>query len=154
MQATGKGQFVGVVLHIFSHSTGWWGEGDDMFFVDGEKFPPSLHGTGLEDYFNNAWGFQGEFNFPFVGYSLKGDKTWTGQHSMYRFHITDPIYFEKSLKAGIEHGHANDRKDDYSSTAYWYQTEPHQKLFPLPAVKDRLADQFYQIEVLPKNLPN
>jgi D-arabinan exo alpha-(1,3)/(1,5)-arabinofuranosidase (non-reducing end) len=154
MDAEGRGQFVGVVLNVHGFSTGWWGEGDDMFFVDGERFPPSLHGTGLEDYFNNAWGFQEEFNYPFIGYSLKGDKEWTGMHTMYRFHVQDPIYFRKSLRAGIEHGHANDRADDYSSTAYWYQTEPHKRLDPLPPVEQRLPVRFYKIEVLEKNLPN
>ena len=73
---------------------------------------------------------------------------------MYRFHIADPMYFQKSLRAGIEHGHANHRSDDFSSTAYWYQTEPHKKLEPLPPVKLRLPDQFYKIQVLEKNLPN
>jgi hypothetical protein len=157
MEATGRGQFVGVVLHVHGLTTGWWGEGDDMFFVDGEKFPPSVHGTGLEDYFNNALGFQEEFNYPYIGYSRKGNNdnnNWTGMHSMYRFHIADPIYFQKSLVAGIEHGHANQRSDDYSSTAYWYQTEPHKKLEPLPPLKLRLRNDYYKIEVLDKNLPN
>jgi len=154
MEAAGKGQYVGTVLHINGHSTGWWGEGDDMFFIDGEGFPPSIHGTGLEDYFNNAWGFQEEFNYPFIGYSLKGDRNGTGMHSMYRFHIADPIYFRKSLRAGIEHGHANQRSDDYSSTAYWYQTEPHKPLEPLPPVNRRLPDLHYRIEILPHDLPN
>lgn len=154
MDAVGRGQFVGVILNVQGHSTGWWGEGDDMFFIDGEGFPPSLHGTGLEDYFNNAWGFQEEFNYPYIGYSLKGNKDWTGQHTMYRFHIADPIHFSKSLRAGIEHGHANDRADDDSSTAFWYQTEPHKKLEPLPPVEKRYADHFWQIEILKQNLPN
>ena len=75
-------------------------------------------------------------------------------HSMNRFHISDPIYFQKSLRAGIEHGHANQRSDDYSSTAYWYQTEPHKKLEPLPPVKMRFPNPSYRIQVLDKNLPN
>jgi hypothetical protein len=154
MEAEGRGQFVGVILNIQGYSTGWWGEGDDMFFVDGEGFPPSLHGTGLEDYFNNAWGFQDEFNYPFIGYSLKGNRDFTGMHTMYRFHIQDPVYFRKSLRAGIEHGHANDRADDYSSVAFWYQTEPHKRLEPLPPVEKRLPHPFWKVEVLEKNLPN
>jgi hypothetical protein len=154
VEAEGRGHFVGVVLNIQGYSTGWWGEGDDMFFVDGEGFPPSLHGTGLEDYFNNAWGFQDEFNYPFIGYSLKGNRDFTGMHTMYRFHIQDPVYFRKSLRAGIEHGHANDRADDYSSVAYWYQAEPHKKMEPLPVLERRLPHPFYRVEVLEKNLPN
>ncbi|MEO7143090.1 MAG: glycoside hydrolase family 172 protein [Bryobacteraceae bacterium] len=154
VDAQGRGQFVGVVLSVQGYATGWWGEGDDMFFIDGERFPPSIHGTGLEDYFNNGWGFQEEFNYPFIGYSLKGNGDWTGQNTMYRFHIPDPIYFKKSLRATIEHGHANHRADDYSSTAYWYQTEPHKPFPPLPPVIARMPDQHWKIEVLPENLPN
>ena len=154
VDAVGRGQFVGVVLNVQGFSTGWWGEGDDMFFIDGEGFPPSLHGTGLEDYFNNAWGFQDEFNYPFIGYSLKGNRDGTGMHTMYRFHIQDPIYFRKSLRAGIEHGHANSRSDDFSSVAYWYQTEPHKRFEPFPQVSQRLPNLYWKIEVLEKNLPN
>jgi hypothetical protein len=154
VDAVGRGQFVGVILNVQGHSTNWWGEGDDMFFVDGEAFPPSLHGTGLEDYFNNAWGYQEEFSYPYIGYSLKGNKDWTGAHTMYRFHVTDPVYFTKSLRAGIEHGHANHRADDYSSTAFWYQTEPHKKLEALPGVEKRYPDKAWKIEVLKENLPN
>jgi hypothetical protein len=73
---------------------------------------------------------------------------------MYRFHIQDPIYFEKSLRATIEHGHANDREDVYTSVAFWYQTEPHQKLLPLPPVNERLPNAFWKIQPLEHNLPN
>ncbi|MFN8008818.1 MAG: glycoside hydrolase family 172 protein [Terriglobia bacterium] len=154
VDAVGKGQFVGVILNVQGFSTGWWGEGDDMWFVDGESYPPSLHGTGLEDYFGNAWGFQDEFNYPFIGYSRKGNNDGTGYHTMYRFHIQDPIYFTKSLHGGIEHGHANSRADEFSSTAYWYQTEPHKKFDPLPQLDKRLPNAYWKIEVLEKELPN
>ena len=73
---------------------------------------------------------------------------------MYRFHIEDPVYFQKSLRATIEHGHADDREDDYTSVAFWYQTEPHEKLSPLPPVKERLPNAFWKIQKLEKNLPN
>lgn len=154
LDAAGKGQFVGVVLNVQGFSSGWWGEGDDMWFVDGEGFPPSLHGTGLEDYFGNAWGFQDEYNFPFTGYSRKGNDDGTGYHTMYRFHLQDPIYFSKSLRGGIEHGHANSHSDDFSSTAYWYQTEPHQKLEPLPPVGKRMPNLHWKIQILPDELPD
>jgi hypothetical protein len=154
MDATGRGHYVGVILSIQGHSTGWWGEGDDMFFIDGATSPPSINGTGLEDYFGNAWMFQREFNYPFIGYSLQGNKDWTGTHTMYRFHIQDPIYFQKSLRAGIEHGHANHRADEYSSVAFWYQTEPHKGFDPLPPVERRLPTPFWKIDVLKENLPN
>lgn len=154
MHATGKGQYVGTILSIHGHSTGWWGEGDDMFFIDGATEPPSINGTGMEDYFNNAWTFQDRFNYPFIGYSVKGPGDWTGYHAMYRFHVQDPIYFEKSLRAGIEHGHANRRSDDYTSVAFWYQTEPHERLEALPPLKQRLPRPWFRIEVLEENLPN
>ncbi len=154
MEATGKGQYVGTILNVFGLSTGWWGEGDDMFFIDGETGHATINGTGMEDYFNNAWAFQKEFNYPFIGYSQQGNRDWTGSHTMYRFHIEDPIYFQKSLRATIEHGHADDRQDDYTSVAFWYQTEPHQKLFPLPPVHERLPNAFWKIQKLEKNLPN
>jgi hypothetical protein len=142
LDAEGRGQFVGVTMHVQALATGWWGEGDDFFWIDGAE-QPTLHGTGLEDYFCSAWNFNllnREFNFPYFGYARKGNAhpDYTGRHSMYRFHIEDPIPFEKSLRFSIEHGHANDRGDDYSSVAYWYQTEPHKKFLPLIDVKDRL----------------
>lgn len=154
MDAKGKGQYVGTILNVFGLSTGWWGEGDDMFFIDGDSTRATINGTGMEDYFNNAWMFQKEFNYPFIGYSQQGNRDWTGSHTMYRFHVEDPIYFQKSLRATIEHGHANTREDDYTSVAFWYQTEPHQKLVPLPPVNERLPNAFWKIQKLEKNLPN
>jgi hypothetical protein len=151
---TGKGQFVGLILNVQGFATGWWGEGDDMFFVDGESFPPSLHGTGLEDYFGSAWGFDDEFNYPFTGYSRKGNNDGTGMHTMYRFHITDPIHFTKSLRATIEHGHANSRSDDFSSVAFWYQTEPHRKFEPLLPVDARMPNDYWKIELLKSHVPD
>lgn len=154
MEARGRGQYVGTILNVFGYSTGWWGEGDDMFFIDGDNDHATINGTGMEDYFNNAWAFQKEFNYPYIGYSQQGNRDWTGSHTMYRFHIPDPIYFQQSLRATIEHGHANVRQDEYTSVAFWYQTEPHQKLIPLPPVKERMPSAFWKIEKLEKNLPN
>ena len=73
---------------------------------------------------------------------------------MYRFHVQDPVYFQKSLRAGIEHGHANHRADDYSSVAFWYQTEPHKEFDPFPPVDRRLPTPFWKIDLLKENLPN
>ena len=154
MDASGRGHFVGVTMSVLQNQDYWFGEGDDMFFIDGETARATVNGTGMEDYFNNAWMFQKEFNYPFIGYSQQGNRDWTGSHTMYRFHIGDPIYFQKSLRATIEHGHANDREDDYTSVAFWYQTEPHQKLLPLPPVNERLPNAFWKIQKLDKNLPN
>ncbi len=138
MEATGRGHFVGVTMSVIEDADGWWGEGDDMFFVDGED-RPSINGTGTEDYFLGAWDFGGKqfsyglFGAPVVGPEKKGSK-W----SVYRFHLDSPIPFTKSLRATIEHGHANDRGDDFYSVAYWYQTEPHAAFPALPAVENRL----------------
>lgn len=154
MRAIGTGQFVGVILAVQGYSTGWWGEGDDMFFIDGAEGRASINGTGMEDYFGSGWMFRDEYNYPFTGYSDQGNKDWTGTHVMYRFHLTDPIYFNRSIIAGIEHGHANQRQDGYTSVAFWYQTEPHEKLDPLPPLKERLLLPFWRIETIPQNLPN
>lgn len=145
LDAEGKGHYVGCVLNIDNFDASnqeytWPGEGDDMFFIDGEQWPPSLHGTGTEDYFNAAWGFpSGEYAGPYHGVSLGSDvQEHFGKWSLYRFHIEDPIRFNKSIRATIEHGHANDQGNDYSSVAYWYQLEPHKPLPELTPVKERL----------------
>ena len=115
------------------------GEGDDMIFIDGETWPPTLLGTGTEDYFNTAWGPGecDEYCAPYHGIILGGNRNHAGKHTYYRYHIEDPICFEKSIKVTIEYGHNNHRKDDYSSTAYWYQTELH-KSFGIQPVKRRI----------------
>jgi len=116
----------------------WYGEGDDMIFIDGEAWPPSLHGTGTEDYFNTAYCPAEKYDAPYHGLTLAGGPNWSGKISLYRFHIEDPIHFRKSIRVTIEHGHANRRSDDYSSTAYWYQHEPHAPFPPLPPAAERL----------------
>ena len=124
LDAEGKGHYVGCCLHLDTNEPGWWGEGDDMFFVDGERWPPNMHGTGSEDYFSGAWNYnklEQPYCTRYYGYSFKGNADYTGKHSQYRFHVEDPVYFEKSLLFSIEHGHANDRQGDWMSTAYWYQ---------------------------------
>ena len=109
-----------------------------MIFVDDEPFPPSLHGTGQEDYFNLAWCPQEPFNGPYHGLSLAGGPNWSGQWTFYRFHLEDPVYFRRSLRVTFEHGHANRRWDAYSSVAFWYQAEPHEAFPPFPPVARRL----------------
>ena len=112
-----------------------------MIFIDGESWPPTIHGTGLEDYFHSAWCFPtGEYDSPYFGTSLASDtQEHFGKWSLYRFHIEEPIYFQKSIRVTFEHGHNNDQANDWSSVAYWYQLEPHKELAPLPPVEDRLA---------------
>lgn len=142
LEAEGWGHYVGCHLDIHNltklEGPNWYGEGDEMIFVDGEAWPPSLHGTGTEDYFNLAWCPSEPFASPYFGLTMPGGPNWSGKISLYRYHIEDPIYFEKSIRVTIEHGHANRRCDDYASTAYWYQAEPHRPFPPLPPVEARL----------------
>ncbi len=138
MEATGHGQFVGVTLSILQNQDYWWGEGDDMFFVDGEKLP-SINGTGGEDYFLGAWGYgDHSFSYPMYGAPVKGSEFVGGRTSVYRFHLDSPIPFTKSMRATMEHGHANHRSDNWYSVAYWYQAEPHQPFPALPPVDARI----------------
>jgi len=144
----GKGHYVGTVQSVRIRTASWYGEGDDFFFIDGEQ-TPSLRGTGSEDYFCDAWGFR-QFDGPFYGVPV-----WEGydplcRHTAYRWHITDPVIFEKSLRVEIEHKGAvvdekgalvsgfEERTDDMASMAFWYQTEPHKAYDPLPPAYDRL----------------
>jgi len=149
LEAKGSGIYVGCNLNIDCferQGNDWYGEGDDMIFIDGEPWPPSLHGTGTEDYFNMAFCPREEYCAPYHGltlYSGNKDWNWKGKNSMYRYHIEDPIRFRESIRVSIEHGHANKLSNDYSSTAYWYQIEPHaafSKLLPVAARLPRLNE--------------
>ena len=137
LDAAGAGHYVGCNLSVLQRTMGWWGEGDDMIYVDGEA-TPSLHGTGSEDYFSDAWGMR-EGERLFYGCPLQEEDFQPGSKAtVYRFHIPDPVPFKKSIRVTIEHGHGNDRSDYYSSVAYWYQTEPHVPYPALPAEDKRL----------------
>jgi len=138
MEAAGRGHFVGVTMSVLQNQDKWWGEGDDMFFVDGEKLP-SINGTGSEDYFLGAWDFGGHpFAYGLFGAPVVGQEVAGGRWSLYRFHLDSPIPFTKSLRATIEHGHANHRSDNLFSVAYWYQTEPHAAFPALPPLEQRV----------------
>lgn len=138
MEAAGHGHYVGVTMSILQNQDDWWGEGDDMFFIDGET-RPSINGTGSEDYFLGAWGFAaGAFDYGLYGAPVKGTEKAGSRSSIYRFHLDSPITFTKSLRATIEHGHANHRSDDFFSVAYWYQAEPHLDFPRLPSLEERL----------------
>jgi hypothetical protein len=143
LEAAGAGHYVGchIDVDIFSRQANdWYGEGDDMIFVDGESWP-GIHGTGTEDYFNTAFCPKQEYNAPYHGlilYEGTDDWPWGGKQTLYRYHIEDPIFFERSIRVTIEHGHANKLTLDYSSTAYWYQAEPHASFPPFPPVSARL----------------
>jgi len=151
LEASGRGQYVGCHLDVDCfqrEKNDWYGEGDDMIFVDGEPWPPSLHGTGTEDYFAGAYCPRTVFSTPYCGITQYNGTGWgpteqywpfRGKNSLYRFHIEDPVRFEKSIRVTIEHGHNNKLSNDYSSTAYWYQFEPHGRFPKLPTARQRLA---------------
>ncbi len=144
LDTEGNGIYCGCHLDIdcfTRQKNDWYGEGDDMIYVDGESWPPKLHGTGTEDYFNTAYCPKTEFNTPYYGltlYSGTPDWPWKGKNSVYRYHIEDPIRFRKSIKVTIEHGHNNNLTNDYSSTAYYYLSEPKGPSIPLLPVDQRL----------------
>lgn len=138
LDAKGHGQFVGVTMSVLQNQDMWWGEGDDMFFIDGVK-SPSITGTGSEDYFLGAWDFGGQpFSYQLYGAPVVGEELAGGRSSVYRFHFDSPIPFTKSIRATIEHGHANHRSDNFYSVAYWYQAEPHAPFPALPPVDQRI----------------
>ncbi len=144
LEARGRGHYVGSVVSMqglkpFSY---WFLEGDEMIYVDGEPHPPAYHGTGTEDYFNSGWYFnKGTFAAPFHGLTIK--TPLPARVSAYRFHVEDPIPFEKEIRVTLEHGGTNDVPgSDYSTTAYWYQDEPHTPMGLFPPVSDRLPEDF------------
>jgi hypothetical protein len=122
LETEGSGHYVGCNLSVVHFQGSWWGEGDEMIFIDDDTWPPSLHGTGSEDYFNHAWGMQD--NAFLMNGSALHESVVPGYQVSYRFHLADPIHFGKRLVVTMEHGHANHLADDWSSTAYWYQTLP------------------------------
>jgi hypothetical protein len=142
-----KGHFAGVSLSIHTQVAGWWGEGDDIFTVDGEE-KPSLWGTGSEDYFCGAWCYGQPFYTPYFGMPLreKIDQSSNNYWNVYRLHLESPITFKKSLKVEIEHGvngfenKRSPRNNDYSSCAYWYVDKPQALKGSLPEAKDRIAE--------------
>ena len=118
----GHGHYVGCNLSVYHRQGSWWGEGDDMIFIDGDTWPPSLHGTGTEDYFSHAWGMQ-DRSADYHG-SILHESLVPPYSVSYRFHVLDPIRFRSRIKVTLEHGHGNHLSDDWASTAYWYETLP------------------------------
>jgi len=157
----GKGQYVGTYLAWGVHNNGWWGEGEIKFFMDGDTDFPTICGTGTEDYFCGSYDFDTrkkvsegvtvsdytEFCTPYSGLAqvIRGDGHYdiAQRFGLYRWHITDPIRFEKNLKVTIQAlgwrdgGRYLPLQDDISSTVFWYQAEPHGAFPKLPA-KDQL----------------
>ena len=143
LEATGRGHFVGVTQAVLQNQNGWFGEGDDMIFIDGDT-QPTIQGTGTEDYYNGAWDFNSKpFAFAHNGAPyITGDERLGSRYCLYRWHTESPIPFEKSIKVTIEHGHGNHRSDDFYSVAYWYQTEPHAAFPALPPARERIPRIF------------
>jgi hypothetical protein len=126
---------VGCNLSVVHFQQTWWGEGDDVIYVDDFE-EPAILGTGSEDYFNHAWGMQRNTSLYSGTILHEGD---TGGYQVsYRFHIVDPITFNKGIKVTMEHGHANHLSDSWASTAYWYQEEPGSER-PIPPADLRVA---------------
>lgn len=148
----GKGQYVGTYLAWGVHNNGWWGEGEIKFFMDGDKEFPTICGTGTEDYFCGSYDFDTtgpdgkshytEFSTPYTGMPqvIRGDGHYSAQQrfGLYRWHIVDPVRFQKDLKVTIQAlgwqsgGRYLQLQDDIASVAFWYQTEPHKPFPPLP----------------------
>jgi len=180
LDTKGKGHYVGTVLSVRTRSPSWFGEGDEKIYIDGEQ-NASIWGTGTEDYFLSAWGLK-TTSTPFFGVPYFDQWGIIGGHtSAYRWHVTDPIVFSKSIKVTFEHygwmspdenpeyrSHSwNEREDDYSSVAFWYQTgqptfearAPHARQRKLPnldtiiAARDYTSDEFHGPgEALKQNL--
>ena len=147
----GSGQYVGTYMAWGVHNSGWWGEGEVKFYIDGDKEFPTINSTGTEDYFGGSYNFENqtthqydEFTSPYSGLVqvIKPDGLYESQErfGLYRWHITDPVRFAGDLHVTIQAlgwqsgGRYLPLMDDIASVAYWYQTEPHQ---PFPALPDR-----------------
>jgi D-arabinan exo alpha-(1,3)/(1,5)-arabinofuranosidase (non-reducing end) len=151
----GSGQYVGAVLNVIQTQVGWFGEGDDLFYIDGAK-RPQITGTGTEDYFNEAWGLR-VTEGPWTGTPVAEGRGVGMRFSAYRWHVPDPIPFRTSLLAEIEHAGwtynpdgsvrsgFEERPDFFSSVAFWYQKGVNQGLTEPPYGEERLplgnADQ-------------
>ena len=139
VEAEGRGHLVGVMQAVLQNQDGWFGEGDDMIFIDGDT-RPTINGTGTEDYFNGAWDFGGEAfaNLHQGAPHMVNAERIGGEYCLYRWHTESPLAFEKSLKFTMEHGHANHRSDNFYTVAYWYQSEPHKAFPALPRAEERV----------------
>lgn len=132
LDTIGEGQYVGCVLSVDGQLAERWYEGDDMIYIDGSP-TPTIHGTGTEDYFGNAWGYKEAFCYPYYGAPLLERRLDGGIYAtLYRFHIPDPIRFKRGIRVTFEHIFDRELINDYSSVAYWYQTEPVRQREPLP----------------------
>ncbi|GAA0529149.1 DUF2961 domain-containing protein [Chitinophaga japonensis] len=150
----GKGQYVGTYMAWGVNNNGWWGEGEIKFFMDGDNQFPTICGTGTEDYFCGSYNFENratrqyqEFSTPYTGLHqvIRPNGMYDSQQrfGLYRWHVTDPVRFDKDLRVTIQDlgwhsgGRYLQQQSDISSVVYWYQSEPHNPFPKLPS-KDLL----------------
>ncbi len=148
LSVKGTGHYVGTVLNVIQSQVGWFGEGDDLFYVDGATHP-QIYGTGTEDYINEAWGLRVSFG-PWAGTPVAEGERIGARLTGYRWHVPDPVPFTKSLWAGIEHAGwtynqdgtlrsgFEERPDYFSSAAFWYQKGVNEELPEPPFGEERL----------------
>jgi hypothetical protein len=125
LEARGRGQYLGNFLQVHTRFAGWWGEGDTIFELDGQRM---THSPGTEDEYGSCWGFEHTYSYLYSGY-LQMER---GDHRMYRWYLANPVRFQKSLRVEIQNQHQNGRPtttdaDDYTSVAFWYQEGPHHR---------------------------
>ncbi len=147
----GNGHYVGTYMFWGVNNTGWWGEGEIKFYLDGDKEYPTICGTGTEDYFCGSWNFDiggkyQEFCTPYAGLSkvIRPDGLYSSQQrfSLYRWHICDPVYFKKDIKVTIQAlgwrngGRYLPLQDDISSVAFWYQDSICKSFPPFPSADE------------------
>jgi len=138
LDTRGSGRMVGLHLQVDNlQGPVWYGEGDDMVFIDGQPWPPAIHGTGTEEIFGGGASPKGEYSGPYTGFHQIESPGYDGRVAMYRWYVHDPIHFGQSLRWTIEHGHANNFANTYASVAYWYQS-PAAALPALPSAADLL----------------
>ncbi len=159
LETEGKGHFVGAVLGVRMRSPAWFGEGDEKIYIDGEA-KPSIWGTGTEDYFLSAWGLE-RTSTPYFGVPFFDYRTIGGHVSSYRWHLHDPIVFNTAIKVTLEHmgwmsedenpdykaTSWNEREDDYSSVAFWYQTGMPTFADRAPGAEERRLPNLARIEL-------
>lgn len=146
---SGKGKYLGTYMAWGVNNSGWWGEGEIKFYMDGDQEFPTICGTGTEDYFCGSYNFENqktkqyqEFNTPYAGMPqvIRPDGVYRSQmrFGLYRWHITDPVRFHEDLRVTIQAlgwrsgGRYLPLQDDIASVAYWVQTLPSQPFPPLP----------------------
>ncbi len=134
LEAQGRGALLGCVLSVKNNDGGWWGEGDEIVSIDGKE---TMHGTGTEDYFCESYGLRPGC-FPYFGVTLLQEPYTTA----YRWHVPDPVAFQKEIRFQIEHGNGTPpfrSGNFYYSVAYWYQTEPHAPFPTLTPPGERIS---------------